>query len=140
MAKYFAFLAALFFAAPAVAAEPAPLIVISIDGFRADYFGRGLTPTLAMLAKDGVRATAMHPSFPSLTYPNHYTLVTGFRPDHHGVIANTIWDPSVSPEKFTTKARTRNCRAGGKGPSRSGYRRRSRAASWRRAAGLAAKR
>jgi predicted AlkP superfamily pyrophosphatase or phosphodiesterase len=99
--EYFIFVTALLFAAPAQAAEPAPLIVISIDGFRADYFDRGITPTLAALAKDGVRATAMHPSFPSLTYPNHYTLVTGLRPDHHGVIENVMWDTKVSPDMFT---------------------------------------
>jgi predicted AlkP superfamily pyrophosphatase or phosphodiesterase len=88
------------------AAEPAPLILISIDGFRADYFNRGETPTLAMLAKDGVRSTAMHPAFPSLTYPNHYTLVTGLWPDHHGVIGNKMWDPAVSLEPFTMAAKS----------------------------------
>ena len=91
-------------AVPALAA-PAPLIVISIDGFRADYLGRGNTPTLAMLAKTGVHAVAMHPSFPSLTFPNHYTLVTGLRPDHHGVVDNDMWDATIG-QKFTMSART----------------------------------
>ena len=59
-----------------------PVILISIDGFRADYLDRGLTPTLAALAASGVRADAMKPSFPTLTFPNHYTLVTGLYPDH----------------------------------------------------------
>jgi predicted AlkP superfamily pyrophosphatase or phosphodiesterase len=92
---------------PAQAAEPQPnpLIVISIDGFRADYFDRGLTPTLAALTRDGVHARAMHPSFPSLTYPNHYTLVTGLYPDHHGVIENVMWDARVSPDMFTMNSR-----------------------------------
>lgn len=70
-----------------------PLILISIDGFRANYFDRGITPTLKMLADDGVHATALQPSFPTLTFPNHYTLVTGLYPDHHGMVANTMWDP-----------------------------------------------
>lgn len=72
---------------------PAPLLLISIDGYRADYIERGLSPTLAELAKNGVHATGMQPSFPSLTFPNHYTLVTGLRPDHHGIVNNTMVDP-----------------------------------------------
>ncbi len=89
--------AALVLAACATAPQPAPrrpLIMISIDGFRADYIGRGYTPTLARLAAQGVNARAMRPSFPALTYPNHYTLVTGLRPDHHGIVHNVIEDPS----------------------------------------------
>ena len=87
---------------PAMAADP--LILISIDGFRADYLARGQTPNLAALAKEGVRASAMHPAFPSLTFPNHYTLVTGLYPDHHGVVGNVMWDAKVSPDKFTMNA------------------------------------
>jgi len=78
-----------------------PLILISIDGFRADYLERGLTPNLAALAADGVRAQAMRPSFPSLTFPNHYSLVTGLYPDHHGIVNNTMVDPQLG--KFTIK-------------------------------------
>ena len=72
-----------------------PVILISLDGFRADYLDRGVSPTLSALAKDGVRAEAMRPSFPSLTFPNHYTLVTGLRPDEHGVVNNTMEDPAI---------------------------------------------
>jgi predicted AlkP superfamily pyrophosphatase or phosphodiesterase len=72
---------------------PDPVILISIDGFRADYLDRGLTPTLAALAASGVRADAMKPSFPTLTFPNHYTLVTGLYPDHHGIVDNRMVDP-----------------------------------------------
>lgn len=85
----------------AQAPVPVPLIVISIDAFRADYLARGITPTLAALAREGVRAAAMRPSFPSQTFSNHYTLVTGLRPDHHGLVGNAIEDKSVSPERFT---------------------------------------
>lgn len=70
-----------------------PLVLISIDGFRADYLDRGLTPTLSALAADGVRAQAMKPAFPTLTFPNHYTLVTGLTPDHHGIVNNRMRDP-----------------------------------------------
>lgn len=80
-------------AAPPRAAGAGPLILISIDGFRADYFDRGRTPTLTRLARDGVRAQAMRPAFPSLTFPNHYTLVTGLVPDHHGIVHNRMDDP-----------------------------------------------
>jgi len=88
---------ALFLAAPA-SASPAsgpPLILISIDGFRADYLDRGVSPNLAALAAGGVRAERMLPAFPSITFPNHYTLVTGLYPDHHGVVNNTFEDPTA---------------------------------------------
>ncbi len=75
-------------------------ILISLDGFRPDYLDRGNTPTLNALANDGVRG-AMRPSFPSLTYPNHYTLVTGKRPDHHGMINNTLEDGDISDVSFS---------------------------------------
>ena len=68
-----------------------PLILISIDGFRADYLDRGYSPNLKALA-DGGATGEMHPSFPSLTFPNHYTLVTGLFPDHHGIVENTMTD------------------------------------------------
>jgi predicted AlkP superfamily pyrophosphatase or phosphodiesterase len=90
-----AFVVALAFTAPAVAQAPAapPLtILISIDGFRADYITRGQTPTIAALAADGAWARAMRPSYPSLTFPNHYTLVTGLRPDHNGIVDNAMED------------------------------------------------
>jgi len=76
-----------------------PLILISFDGYRADYIDRGLSPTLAGLAKDGVRAQAMRSAFPTLTFPNHYTIVTGLYPDHHGIVNNRMVDP-VSGKRF----------------------------------------
>lgn len=77
-------------AATRVASEPAPLLLISIDALRADYLGKGDTPHLDRLAKQGVRAEWMNPSYPALTFPNHFTLVTGLRPDRHGVVHNTM--------------------------------------------------
>ena len=82
-----------------------PTILISLDGFRADYIDRGLTPTLTALANDGVHAKAMKPSFPTLTFPNHYTLVTGLYPDHHGIVANRFTDP-VTQKTFVYKDAT----------------------------------
>lgn len=81
----------------------APLLLISIDGYRHDYLQRGLSPTLAMLAQGGVQAASMQPAFPSLTFPNHYTIVTGLTPDHHGVVNNTMLDPVLG--KFSLRAR-----------------------------------
>jgi predicted AlkP superfamily pyrophosphatase or phosphodiesterase len=78
---------------PSTAARPLTILV-SIDGFRADYLDRGVTPVLSGLAAHGARA-AMRPSFPSKTFPNHYTLVTGLRPDHHGIVENNMEDPAI---------------------------------------------
>lgn len=72
-----------------------PLILISIDGYRADYLQRGLSPNLLALARDGVRAQALKPAFPTLTFPNHYTIVTGLYPDHHGIVNNRMVDPAT---------------------------------------------
>ncbi|MDE2427149.1 MAG: alkaline phosphatase family protein [Burkholderiales bacterium] len=72
-----------------------PVILVSIDGFRPDYLQRGVSPNLNVLASQGVRAIAMHPSYPSITFPNHYTLVTGLRPDHHGIVGNTMEDRAI---------------------------------------------
>ena len=84
------------------APQRAPLLLISIDGFRADYLDRGFTPTLNALADSGVRAEYMRPSFPSLTFPNHYALITGLRPDRNGIVANTMEDDRIPGQKFTS--------------------------------------
>ncbi len=69
------------------------VVLVSIDGFRADYLDRYEAPVLARLAAEGVRAERLIPSFPTKTFPNHYTLVTGLYPEHHGIVANTMYDP-----------------------------------------------
>jgi predicted AlkP superfamily pyrophosphatase or phosphodiesterase len=71
------------------------LILISIDGFRWDYLQKYDAPVLKKLAAEGVHATRMTPSFPSKTFPNHYTLVTGLRPEHHGIVGNWFYDPVI---------------------------------------------
>ena len=75
-------------------------ILVSIDGFRPDYLDRGVTPTLSALARNGVSAS-MRPAFPSKTFPNHWAIVTGLRPDRNGVVGNTMEDPSRPGETFT---------------------------------------
>jgi predicted AlkP superfamily pyrophosphatase or phosphodiesterase len=84
-----------------------PVILIGIDGFRADYLDRGLTPTLSRLAAEGVRAEGgMRPSWPSVTFPNFYTLATGLHPDHHGLVYNTVRDPGLPDRTFSLRNRT----------------------------------
>ena len=69
------------------------VILISLDGFRYDYLSRYRPPHLNSLAAEGVRAKWMIPSFPSKTFPNHYTIATGLYPQHHGIVENNIYDP-----------------------------------------------
>ncbi|WP_439567437.1 alkaline phosphatase family protein [Sphingopyxis sp.] len=75
-------------------------ILISIDGFRADYLDRGITPNLSRLAANGARGK-LRPSFPTKTFPNHYAMVTGKRPDNHGIVGNNMIDPRRPGEKFS---------------------------------------
>lgn len=77
--------------------SPAPLLLVSLDGFRWDYVAKhpNETPHLQSLMRTGVSAKAMIPVFPSLTFANHYTLVTGLYPAHHGIIANNFFDPTL---------------------------------------------
>ena len=70
-----------------------PVVLVSVDGLRSDAIGSGTMPTLDALAAGGVHAEWMNPSYPTLTFPNHYTLVTGLRPDRHGIVNNTMLDP-----------------------------------------------
>lgn len=79
---------------PIQRAERPIVVLVSIDGFRPDYLTRGETPTLSRLAAEGASGP-MQPSFPSKTFPNHYTIVTGLRPDHHGIVNNTMVDPTI---------------------------------------------
>jgi predicted AlkP superfamily pyrophosphatase or phosphodiesterase len=96
-----------------ICAAPAPqrasgapiLLLISFDGWRWDYVDHLPAPNLKALAARGVRAKALIPSFPVLTFPNHYTIITGLYPERHGVIANTMRDRSM-PDRFTMSAET----------------------------------
>lgn len=77
------------------------VILISFDGFRWDYITRPNARRLRELAARGVRAERMLPSFPSKTFPNHYTIVTGLTPEHHGIVANLFRDPVLG--RFTIR-------------------------------------
>lgn len=88
-------------ASAASVAHRAPVtILVSIDGFRPDYLTRGVTPNLNALASGGVESP-MRPSFPTKTFPNHWAIVTGDRPDHSGIVANNMEDDSRPKDKFT---------------------------------------
>jgi len=71
------------------------VIVVSLDGFRYDFLERGFTPNLKMLAEQGILAP-LASQFPSYTFPNHFTLVTGLYPVKHGIINNAFYDPSLN--------------------------------------------
>lgn len=75
-------------------------ILISIDGLHPDYLQRGVTPNLNRLASQGAFAP-MRPAFPTKTFPNHWTLVTGKRPDTHGIVGNRMQDVARPGETFT---------------------------------------
>ncbi|WP_421568961.1 ectonucleotide pyrophosphatase/phosphodiesterase [Stenotrophomonas sp. PD6] len=81
--------------APTAVASAPKLLLVSIDGLRADALDRGITPNLSRIVHEGVRAKWMTPSYPSLTFPNHYTIVTGLRPNHHGIIHNSMQEEAL---------------------------------------------
>ena len=82
------------------------LVLISIDGFKAEYLDRFELPHLRRLGKRGARAKAMIPVFPSLTFPNHYSLVTGLHPQRHGIVSNRFYDPARKDTYALGDART----------------------------------
>uniref|UniRef100_A0A914UZA9 Uncharacterized protein n=1 Tax=Plectus sambesii TaxID=2011161 RepID=A0A914UZA9_9BILA len=70
-----------------------PVLMISLDGFRADYIQRGFTPAIQRLVDCGSHSPFMYSSYPSKTFPNHYSIVTGLHPESHGIIDNYMYDP-----------------------------------------------
>jgi alkaline phosphatase D len=104
-------LAGLLLAAPPDAARPdnAPaqmdkpyVLLISLDGYRYDYSEEYGATNLIELGKQGVHAKALLPEFPTLTFPNHYSIATGLYPEHHGIVENAFWDPDLQASfRFT---------------------------------------
>lgn len=71
------------------------LVLVSLDGFRWDYAKRDNAAHLLAIGKAGVWAPeGMFPSYPSLTFPNHYSIATGLYPEHTGIVANSFYDPA----------------------------------------------
>jgi predicted AlkP superfamily pyrophosphatase or phosphodiesterase len=91
--------------APASDLKPT-VILVSIDGWRWDYAQKYSAPTIRQLIARGVSAPLI-PSFPSKTFPNHYTIVTGLYPGHHGIVGNTVWD-ALTSRRLTMANRTEN--------------------------------
>jgi predicted AlkP superfamily pyrophosphatase or phosphodiesterase len=106
-------LAGLLFAGFALAQDPTPVIavpnppntaaqqakhyvvLVSLDGFRYDYPRRYGAPHLLQMEIKGASAPeGMLPAYPSLTFPNHISIVTGLYPEHHGIVGNSFWDPA----------------------------------------------
>ncbi|MBL1212726.1 MAG: alkaline phosphatase family protein [Ignavibacteriae bacterium] len=79
-------------------------ILISFDGFRWDYSEREITPNLDKLAGQGVSALSLRPCFPTKTYPNHLSIITGCYIEKHGIIANSFADP-LTGEEFSLSNR-----------------------------------
>ncbi|KAI6171139.1 Ectonucleotide pyrophosphatase/phosphodiesterase C27A7.1 [Aphelenchoides bicaudatus] len=78
--------------------KSAPLVILSFDGFANQYRRRNLVPSLERMGECGASTPHMYPSYPSKTFPNHYTIATGLYPESHGIIDNYVYDPRISPK------------------------------------------
>ena len=79
-----------------IAAQKPYLILVSFDGFRHDYPSLTNTPNFKFIETNGFKAEALKPAFPSQTFPNHYSMVTGLYPEHHGIVGNTFFAPDIN--------------------------------------------
>ncbi|HTF30448.1 MAG TPA: ectonucleotide pyrophosphatase/phosphodiesterase [Flavitalea sp.] len=102
MKKVFVFLMFLSFGVSGFSQKIEHVVLITIDGFRPDYYldPSWHTTNLAMLLKDGVHAMGVNSVFPSITYPSHTTIVTGVWPAKHGVYYNSMFEPNGSTGKI----------------------------------------
>ncbi len=75
--------------------DPNPVLLVSFDGFKDGYIERNETPNFDRLIENGVQAEYMIPVFPTKTFPNHYTIVTGLYTENHGIIANRFYDEKL---------------------------------------------
>lgn len=86
------YLIVLFFLSSVYAQNQPYVILISFDGFRWDYLSRNLTPNIDNLIESGVKASSLQPVFPTKTFPNHISTITGLLPQNHGIIFNSFYD------------------------------------------------
>ena len=94
---------------PNTAAQQAKhyVILVSLDGFRYDYPAKYGAPHIQSMATTGASAPeGMLPSYPSLTFPNHLSIVTGLYPEHHGIVANSFYDPARNDTYVYTQSKT----------------------------------
>ena len=83
------------------------VILVSLDGFRYDYPAKYGAPHIQSMATAGASAPdGMLPSYPSLTFPNHLSLITGLYPEHHGIVANSFYDPARDDTYVYTQSKT----------------------------------
>jgi alkaline phosphatase D len=83
------------------------VVLVSLDGFRYDYATKyGAKNLLAMAMRGASAPEGMIPSYPSVTFPNHYSIVTGLYPEHHGIVANTFYDPARKESYSFTNPKT----------------------------------
>jgi predicted AlkP superfamily pyrophosphatase or phosphodiesterase len=83
------------------------VVLVSLDGFRYDYAKKyGAKHILGIAARGASVPEGMIPSYPSLTFPNHYTLVTGLYPEHHGIVGNQFYDPQRKEKYSYTDPKT----------------------------------
>lgn len=87
--------------------KDAYVVLVSMDGFRWDYQKQFNLQNLKQIAKEGVHAKSMKPSYPTKTFPNHYSIVTGLYPDHHGIINNVFYDAQLN-ESFSLSSKAKN--------------------------------
>ncbi|XP_013379790.1 ectonucleotide pyrophosphatase/phosphodiesterase family member 5-like [Lingula anatina] len=82
------------------------LLIVSYDGFRWNYLTRTPTPNFDYLIEKGVKAEWIKNAFPTKTFPNHYTIVTGLYPESHGIVGNTMYDPVFKERVYLKDAST----------------------------------
>lgn len=98
MSKYIIILLFLLSSAFAQEHNQPYVLLISFDGFRWDYPSRVLTPSFNKMAEEGVSALSLRPIFPSKTFPNHYSIVTGMTAEKHGLLANSFENPETGEQ------------------------------------------
>jgi len=79
------------------------VIMISTDGFRYDYAKKYNAENLLKYSNQGIQAKAMIPSYPSITFPNHWSLITGLYPSHHGLVDNFFYDYKIKKSYAMSK-------------------------------------
>jgi len=95
---------------PGAPSDGSILLLISLDGYRADYRASIRMPALDAVAQRGVSAEGLIPVFPAKTFPNHHTIVTGLYPEHHGIVSNTMDDPAIRQRFMIAAPTTRDPR------------------------------
>ncbi len=90
--------------------QSSTVVLIGIDGFHPSYLERPQSRHLRELAQAGVRARSLVPVFPTLTFPNFYTMATGLYPEHHGIVSNTMVDSTLGRFALRDRAAVRDPR------------------------------